>query len=121
MGIGRSYTRFFQVLTGETPFRDIQQSALAFHVLRGKRPDKPENATAIGFSDSLWRFTQRCWHRDVKSRPVVGEVVSHLKEAAANWDGLMPPHVQENEDVASSSRGMSASNKPSGFEILILP
>jgi len=75
----------FQVLTGEIPFSGIQQSALVYHLLRGMRPGKPENASIIGFSDSLWDLTQSCWDREVESRPKVGKLVTHLREAAAAW------------------------------------
>jgi len=91
-----------QVLTGEIPFPHIKDTAIAHHVLHGKRPDKPENASSIGFSDSLWDFTQRCWDGEIESRPEAGEVVTHLVEAAANWGGLMSPCVRT-VDVASYS------------------
>jgi len=107
-----------QVLTGETPFLGIRQSAFPYHVLRGTRPIKPENALAIGFSDSLWDFTQRCWDGTIESRPRVWEVVKHLKEAAAGWDGPPRPLV---DDVASSTDEMSNSEKHSKFQILVLP
>jgi len=55
------------------------------------RPDKPEHASAIGFSDSLWEITRRCWDSEMVLRPKVGEVVTHLTEAAVEWDKLMPP------------------------------
>jgi len=85
----------FQVLTGEIPFRGVQHSALVYSVvLDEKRPDKPENASTIGLSDSLWDFTQRCWDGKMELRPEVGEVVTHLEEAVANWTGLMPPCPQ---------------------------
>ena len=93
---------FLQVLTGELPFRGILDSALAYYVLRGKRPDKPGNASAIGFSDSLWNFTERCWDGKMESRPAAGDVVSHLVEAAANWKWPMPPCVQANVVVPGS-------------------
>ena len=82
---------------------------MGFHVPQGKRPDKPKNASTIGFSNSLWAFTQRCWSGDVESRPVVEEVVTCLGEAVASWDGLMPPYVPA-EIVTSDSRGMSGSS-----------
>jgi len=102
------------------PFRGIRQSALAYHVLRGARPTKPENSLAIGFSDSLWAFTQRCWDGPVWSRPKVGEVVAHLEEAADSWNGLMPPHSLV-EDVTSGPEEMSDSGERSEFQVLILP
>jgi hypothetical protein len=91
-----------QVLTGELPFRGVRATELGYSVVMGKRPDKPANASAIGFSDSLWGFAQRCWDGDRKLRPKVAEVVTHLERAAASWDGLMRPCIQV-EDVASDS------------------
>ena len=60
-------------------------------MLRGERPRKPTNALDIGFSDSLWAFTQLCWQCEVELRPDVGKVVAHLGKAAADWNTLMPP------------------------------
>jgi len=86
------YGYFIQVLTGEVPFREFKLDiAAALHLLRGNRPQKPEDASAIGFSDSLWAFTERCWDDNVRLRPEVGEVVRRLGEAAADWSGLTPP------------------------------
>ena len=87
--------RFFysvQVLTGEIPFRGVQQTELGLSVVQGLRPAKPGNAIAIRFSDPLWGFVQRCWDGDMKLRPKVAEVVTHLEKAAVNWDGPMPQH-----------------------------
>ena len=116
---GCFYAYFLQVLTGETPFHDVRQAAPVLSAVWGTRPAKPENAPAIGFSDSLWGFTQRCWDGKVELRPEVGEVVTQLEEAVASWDGLMPPCVQA-ENATSASKGeMSDSMKYSEFEILI--
>ena len=64
-----------QVLTGEIPFRDVQQTELGLSVVQGLRPAKPGNALAIRFSDPLWGFVQRCWDGNVKLRPKVAESV----------------------------------------------
>jgi len=93
---------------------------LAYHLLNGKRPDKPKNALAIGFSDPLWDFTQRCWDGKAELRPKAREVAMHLKEAAANWDRPMPPCSQV-EDVASCPEETSDLKKYCVFKYLILP
>ena len=77
-----------QVLTCRVPFPDL------ISVCRGILPDKPEDASSIGFSDPLWSLVRNCWDRDTGSRPEIGELVTCLGEAAANWDGLMPPCIQ---------------------------
>ena len=91
-----------QVLTGEIPFGRIRQTELTFSVVQGLRPDKPANASAIGLSEPLWNFVQRCWDQDRDSRPRVTDVVKHLARATGNWHGLMPPcSVVENATPAS--------------------
>jgi hypothetical protein len=115
--IGFFYHCFIQVLTGEFPFPGVRQTELGYSVVRGQRPAKPDDASAIGFSDSLWAFVQRCWDGDMEMRPKVAEVVSHLEEAAASWDGLMPP-----ENVAfGSGEKKTDSMERCKFGISILP
>jgi len=120
---GRRYrlvTYIVQVLTGEIPFRSLGPVGFVYSVVEGLRPDKPENASAIGFSDSLWDFAQRCWDEDMGSRPQVEEVVVHLGVAAAGWDGVMSP--RNAEDVASGSNDPTSDTMKYGeFEILIFP
>ena len=79
-------------------------------MLHGERPIRPENASAIGLSDSLWAFTQRCWGGEVESRPKAREVVVQLGEAAAGWDGLMPPFDRV-ETVASGPEETTGSEE----------
>ena len=85
-------------------------------MVEGTRPDKPANASAIGLSDSLWTFTQRCWSGDIESRPGAGEVVMCLGEAVASWDGLMPPCAPV-EKVTSDSKGVSDSEEYSKLRL----
>ena len=55
-------------------------------------------------------------------QPRVGEIVAQLREAAANWDGLMPPCAQAGGGVSSGSEEpISDSEEPSEFETLTLP
>lgn len=94
---------------------------MGYHVLRGKRPGKPANASTIGFSDSLWDFTQKCWDGEMKSRPKVEEVVTHLRETVDSWVELMPPCLAPAGDIGlDSGEPMSESEEPSEFDILIL-
>ena len=74
------FTHFLYVLTDRTPFRGVPQTAMGYYVLRGERPEKPENAAAIGFSDPPWGFTKRCWDGAREARPTAGEGVTHLRE-----------------------------------------
>ena len=113
------FSHFVQVLTGEFPFRGIGQMQLGWSLLEGLRPDKPEDASSIGFSDSLWGFVQRCWDGDMKSRPKVAEVVTHLEGAAADWKGLMPPYVRVVHVVSGPQEEGSDTMKFREFGIFI--
>jgi len=57
-------------------------------------------------------------------RPEVGEVVAQLGEAAASWDGIMPP-CSQGENVASGPEEVSDSMEYSELRIfgspLVLP
>jgi len=129
VGLAFSYV-YTQILTGETPFRRVRRSALAHRVLQGERPEKPEKASAIGFSDSLWVFTQRCWDGEIALRPKAGEVVTHLDGAVASWHGLMPPCPQtgdpasdldDPDDPASDAEGTGSDLEPSESGVLVTP
>jgi hypothetical protein len=52
----------------------------------GIRPEKPEGARRLGFSDDLWRTVELCWLEDRNARPSVGDILSSLNEATAFWD-----------------------------------
>ena len=108
------FSYFVQVLTGKIPFHGIR-------VVNGLRPDRPEDAPSIGFSDLLWDVVQRCWDADMKLRPKVVEIVTHLEGAAANWDGLMPPCTVTENVPSDSTEEMSWSMKYCEFMVLILP
>ena len=90
-------------------------------MVRGLRPDKPENASAIGFSDFLWDFVQRCWNGDRKLRPKAAEVGTCLGKAAAHWGKLMPPCVRAENVASNSEEEMSDLAEHCEFKILIFP
>jgi len=90
-------------------------------VVQGLRPTKPEYASSIGFSDVLWSFVQRCWDGDSRLRPKVGEVVTHLGSAVADWDGLMPPGAPV-ENIIFDPEGPTSDTLPHcKFANFILP
>ena len=104
------FTYFSQVLTGEFPFRGTRDTELGWSVVQGERPAKPENASSLGFSDLLWSFVQRCWDGDLKLRPKVAEVVTHLGREAGNWDGVMPPCPPTENVVSNPEEPISESD-----------
>ena len=112
------FLHFDQVLTGSIPFHGVRPMDLGFEVIEGLRPAKPENASSIGFSDSLWSFVERCWDGDMNLRPKVAEVVTHLGEAAANWNEPMPPFPRTKIIAPDFKEQTSDSAPHREFEIL---
>ena len=54
-------------------------------VMEGVRPNKPEGAKRLGFSDELWKTVELCWLEDRNARPRVGDALSSLSDAMAFW------------------------------------
>ena len=117
----RAFTYIAQVLTGETPFRGVRQTELGYSTVQGVRPDKPENALAIGLSDLLWGFVQRCWDGDIRLRPKVVEVVTHLGEAATDWGREMPPYARAEKVTSDPGEEMSESMRRCEFNTSTAP
>jgi len=114
------FTYIIQVLTGRFPFPGLGMAEIVMNAVQGVRPTKPENASAIGLSDPLWSFVQRCWDQETELRPKVAEVVSQLERAAASWGGVMPPCVQVESVVSVPQDPVSDSMAHGKPWILIL-
>ena len=54
-------------------------------ILEGVRPQKPEGAKHLGFSNELWRTVELCWLEDRNARPGVEDILSSLNAAVAFW------------------------------------
>jgi hypothetical protein len=54
-------------------------------VTGGIRPEKPEGAERLGFSDGLWKTVEQCWLGDRNARPSVEDILSALNEATTFW------------------------------------
>ena len=55
-------------------------------IMGGDRPEKPEAAESLGFTEGLWGVVQRCWLVDASARPDVGTILSHLNHATRTWE-----------------------------------
>jgi len=52
----------------------------------GGRPQKPEAAESLGFTNELWGIVEQCWSADASTRPDVETVLSHLNHATWSWE-----------------------------------
>ena len=54
-------------------------------ITEGVRPEKPEGAKHMGFSDDLWRTIELCWLEDRNARPRVEDILSCLNNSSEFW------------------------------------
>jgi len=74
------------VLCGHHPYLEFQSDILAANaIMEGVRPNKPEGAKQLGFSDELWTAVELCWLEDRDARPGVGDILPYLDNAVAFW------------------------------------
>lgn len=70
-----------EVFTGKVPFEELKKNEeVVLRISRGSRPEKPQNAQAVGLTTEMWKFTESCWHQNPKKRPNVEEVVKRWQK-----------------------------------------
>ena len=76
-----------QVLCGKHPYWEIANAELVkLSIMDGKRPQKPEVAESLGFTNGLWGIITECWSENTTARPDVRTVLSHLNHATWSWE-----------------------------------
>ena len=76
----------FEVLTGLQPFYEKRFVGLdiLYHVEKGVRPTKPDNAEEIGFGGRTWGLVIECWMEEPPRRPTIKEVHAYLTSVATS-------------------------------------
>ena len=71
--------KFTQVLCGHVPYHSMPRGLpVMIAILEGVRPEKPENAMDLEFTEALWETVERCWVEDWSARPDVKNILSCL-------------------------------------------
>ena len=75
-----------EVLCGHHPYVEIQSGVFVVNaIMEGVRPEKPEGAARLGFTDGLWRVLEQCWLEDRGARPSVEDILPPLNDATIHW------------------------------------
>ena len=70
-----------EVFTGKVPFEGLKKNEeVVLRIWRGSRPEKPQNAQAVGLTSEMWKFTESCWRQNPKRRPNMEEVVKRWQK-----------------------------------------
>ena len=74
------------MLCGHVPYHNfVNDITVIAAVIQGVRLKKPENATQLGFTETLWDIVRQCWREDWSARPSVEDVLSCLNGAPTSW------------------------------------
>ena len=94
-----------QVLTGLPPFHRLHSLASAFAVLKGRRPEKPDDAKSLGFSDALWELVRSCWSEPISDRPTARQLLDCLSLDSLIWvpPPVYPINVADTSAIADSN------------------
>jgi len=74
------------VLCGHAPYHDLSGNEMAvLGIMEGVRPEKPEDAAHLGFTEELWDTVEQCWLEDWRARPDTEGILSSLNSALPSW------------------------------------
>ena len=89
----------YEVLSGQTPFAPSKLPLVVSKVLRGQRPERPQENGRILFTDDLWKTLQRCWKHKPDERTDAKVVLRCLERTS-----LLPrPHFDTEEIVETGA------------------
>ena len=80
----------YEVLSERVPFYQYQNWAISGKVSRGDRPERPQGAEGVWFTDDVWEVLGRCWMPRPGDRPSIKDILQCLEKLSISW---MPPQV----------------------------
>jgi len=86
-----------EVYTGKVPFQGETPAMAPWRVLRGDRPEIPQDTEQTGLTKEIREFLERCWHQNPKKRP-------KMKEVVRKWQGFVD---SEDTGVVNDTRTFS--------------
>ncbi|KAF9780863.1 kinase-like domain-containing protein [Thelephora terrestris] len=75
----------YEVLSGNVPFYRCGRYAVAARILEGERPERPQGAAGLWFTDEIWSVLERCWKTTASDRPRTADVLLCLKKVSGSW------------------------------------
>jgi len=98
----------YEVLSGHIPFDRFPTWVISGKVFRGDRPERPQGAKGVWFTDEVWEVLGFCWTPQPENRPSIEDVLQCLDGASGSWEPLSP-HLSVVLSIADSlARGPSS-------------
>ena len=103
----------YEVLSGCVPFYQHADLSIPGKVVKGNRPERPQGAGGVWFTDPVWKMLKCCWVAQPKNRPTIGDVLRCLEDHSRAW---MPPSLPQ-VTVPSTTDSLTADTfEPIGKE-----
>jgi len=97
----------YEVLSGHIPFERFPTWVISGKVFRGDRPERPQGANGVWFTDEVWEVLGFCWTPQPENRPSIGDVLLCLDEASRSWEPPSPHLSVVLSTADSPARGLS--------------
>ena len=75
----------YEVLSERKPFHRYTDLAVVGKVVGGERPERPQEAGGVLFTDVMWSVLERCWTPQPGNRPGIGDVLRCLENVSRSW------------------------------------
>ena len=75
----------YEVLSGHLPFYQFANRVVSLRILRGDRPERPQGAEGVWFTDEVWQLLVSCWTTQPEIRPSIEDVLRRLGRASRSW------------------------------------
>ena len=97
----------YEVLSGHLPFYQFANRVVSWKVLRGDRPERPQGAEGVWFTDEVWQLLGFCWTTQPEMRPSIEDVLQYLWKASESWKPPSPRLLAILSTVNSLTQGLS--------------
>ena len=91
----------YEVLSGHVPFfrHHGHPLALGLKILRGERPERPQEVDGAWLTNEVWGMLEGCWKPSPGDRPRIEGVLQCLEITSRSW---MPPPSQTVVDAPAT-------------------
>ena len=105
----------YEVLRGQAPFTQYKDFIVMRKVIEGQRPERPQEAEGVWFTEGLWGMLEQCWSPRPKDRPTITTVLAHLEQGSTTWQPLPPGSDDEVQSDSDNESHSTASYHPRMF------
>jgi len=96
-----------EVLTGWVPFPFHNNLTVVAKIIKGERPERPQGAEAVWFTDDLWGMLEQCWSPQPEVRPTAKAMLKNLERNSMAWQ---PLHPTADDSLAHNDGDLQADN-----------